>query len=464
MPSAVLASGFVAGPFTAEIRKLSVLALPLVLGQLAHSGVGFTDTVMVGRLGGLELAGVALGAAVYFFLFIFCSGVLYSVAPSVSQAYGAERPDSLLLAARQGVWLALFMSVPLAVLLNFTEPLLLATGQDPAVAAIAASYLATLSWGLVPMVLTVALRGFLEGTGDTRPLMFILFLGLGVKILLNSMLLTGWGPFPELGVQGAALSSALVYLSEFTAAALYITLRYRDLRLLQGLGRPHSAMLRELITVGVPIGVTLGFESGLFTVAAFAMGVFGGDELAAHQIAMASSTMAFNIPLAIGLATGVRVGQNVGRDDREAAARSAFTGVGLAFLIMCVTATVFWLFPEPIVGLYLDLGDPANFEVIGFATAFIGFAAMFQLADGVQVAGSGALRGYKDTTVPMYVSLFSYWIVGLGGGMLLAFPLGMGPSGLWLGLVAGLTVAAILLSLRLRWRTQQPLSRRIVEA
>lgn len=460
----MLASGLVAGPLTAEIRKLSVLALPLVLGQLAHSGVGFTDTLMVGRLGGLELAGVALGTAVYFFLFIFCSGVLYSVAPSVSQAYGAGRHDSLLLAARQGVWLALFLSIPVTVLLNFSEPLLLATGQDPAVAAIAASYLAAISWGFVPMILTVALRGFLEGTGDTRPLMFILFLGLGVKILLNSVLLTGWGPFPALGVQGAAISSAFVYLTEFIAAALYVTLRYRDLRLLQGLGRPHPVMLRELITVGVPIGVTLGFESGLFTVAAFAMGTFGGAELAAHQIAMASSSMAFNIPLGIGLATGVRVGQNVGRDDREAAARSAFTGVGLAFIIMCVTATVFWQFPQQVVGLFLDLSDPANSEVIGFAVTFIGFAAMFQLADGVQVAASGALRGYKDTTVPMYVSLFSYWVVGLGGGLLLAFTFSMGPSGLWIGLVAGLTVAAALLALRLRWRTSQALSRRIVAA
>lgn len=458
----MLASGIVARPFPAEIRQLTRIALPLILGQLAHSGVGFTDTVMVGRLGGTELAGVALGTAVYFFLFIFCSGVLYSVAPSVSQALGAGRHDSLLLAARQGVWLALFMSVPIAILLNFAEPLLLATGQDPEVASLAAGYLSMISWGFVPMVLTVALRGFLEGTGNTRPLMFILFLGLAVKILLNSVLLTGWGPFPALGVQGAALSSAFVYLSEFIAAAIYITLRHADLRVLTDLGRPNRPMLRELVTVGVPIGVTLGFESGLFTVAAFAMGAFGGDQLAAHQIAMASSSMAFNIPLAIALATGVRVGRNVGRLDPEAAGRSAWTGVGLAFLVMCLTASVFWLLPEQVVSLYLDMNDPANSVVIGFAVTFIGFAAMFQLADGIQVAASGALRGYKDTTVPMYISMFSYWGVGLGSGLLLAFPLGMGPTGLWLGLVVGLTVAAVLLALRLRWRTRQPISRRVV--
>ncbi len=449
-------------PLVTETRQLLLLAVPLVLGQLAHSGVGFTDTLMVGRLGSLPLAGVALGTAVYFFLFIFCSGVLYSVSPSVSQAHGAGEDKGVLLAARQGVWLALFMALPLAVLLNFTQPLLLATGQEPEVARLAADYLGTISWGFVPMILTVALRGFLEGTGDTRPLMFILFLGLLVKMLLNSVLLTGWGPFPALGLKGAALSSAFVYLTEFLAAALYITLRHRSLHVLSRLGRPHKAMLRELFRVGLPIGVTLGFESGLFTVAAFAMGVFGSSQLAAHQIAMASSTMAFNIPLAIGLATSVRVGQNIGRLDHPGAGRSAFTGVFVAFLFMCVTALVFWLLPHQIVGLYLDLQNPGNREVIAFATSFIGFAAIFQLADGVQVAASGALRGYKDTTVPMYISMFSYWVVGLGSGLLLAFPAGLGASGIWLGLVLGLFVAAALLALRLRWRTGQPLSRRIV--
>lgn len=445
-----------------ETRKLLLLALPLVLGQLAHSGVGFTDTVMVGRLGSLPLAAVALGTAVYFFLFIFCSGVLYSVSPSVSQAHGAGETGPLLLAARQGVWLALFMSVPIAVLLNFTEPLLLLTGQEPAVASLAADYLATISWGFVPMILTVALRGFLEGTGDTRPLMFILFLGLLVKILLNSVLLGGWGPFPEMGLRGAALASAFVYLTECLAAATYITRRYRRLRVLQELGRPHGRMLSELVRIGLPIGMTLGFESGLFTVSAFVMGSFGSAQLAAHQLAMASASMAFNIPMAIGLATSVRVGHNVGRLDPEGAARSAFTGVGVAFLFMCVTAAVFWLLPRQVLGLYLNVNDVANAEVVSFALLFIGFAAIFQLADGVQVAASGALRGYKDTTVPMYISLLSYWIMGLGSGLLLAFVFDMGARGIWLGLVAGLFVAALLLSLRLRWRTRQPLSRRIV--
>ena len=446
----------------AEAPKLLLLAFPLVIGQLAHSGVSFADTVMVGRLGSLPLAGVALGGSLYFFLFILCSGVLYSVSPSISQAYGAGEPGAVQLAARQGVWLALFMALPVVALLNFSEPLLLLAGQDPEVAALAATYLRTISWGFLPMILTVALRGFLEGTGDTRPLMFILFCGLMVKILLNSVLLDGWGPFPALGVRGAALSSAFVYVTEFSVMATYLTLKHRDLRLLQGLGRPHGPMLRELAGIGLPIGLTMGFESGLFTVAAFVMGIFGSDQLAAHQLAISSASMAFNIPMAVGLATSIRVGQNVGRLDRTTAGSASLTGVLLAMLFTMVTASVFAFLPRQVLGLYLDLGDPANAGVIGFALVFLGFAAMFQLADGIQVAASGALRGYKDTTVPMYISMFSYWVAGLGTGLLLAFPLGMGSSGIWIGLVIGLSVAALLLSLRLAWRTRQPLKRRIV--
>lgn len=446
------------------MRELAGLSLPLIIGQLAHSGVGFTDTVTVGRLGSTELAGVALGASLYFFLFIFCSGVLFSVAPSVSQAYGAREPAGMVLAVRQGVWLALFLSLPIVVLLNFAEPFLLLTGQEAAVAALAASYLKVISLGFIPMLLTVALRGFLEGTGDTRPLMFILIGGLLVKIALNSVLLTGWGPFPALGIRGAAFASACVYVTEFLAAAFYLSRRHPELRLLVRLGRPHGRMLRELVRVGVPIGFTVGFESGLFTVAAFLMGRFGAEELAAHQVALASTSMAFNIPLALGLSTAVRVGQNVGRGAAPAAALSAVTGIVAALAVMCVTALTFLLIPHQIVSLYLDITDPGNAGVISWAVTFLGFAAMFQLADGAQVAAAGALRGYKDTAVPMVISLVSYWFVGLGGGLLLAFPFGLGPSGIWLGLVAGLTVAAVLLALRLRWRTRQPLSRRLVTA
>ncbi len=416
----------------------------------------------MGRLGPVELAGVALGGAVYFFAFILCSGILFSVAPSVSQALGADREGAALLAARQGVWLALALAVPVVLILFVMEPLLLMTGQDPAVADLAGTYLRTIAVGFVPMLLTVALRGFLEGHGDTRPLMFILWLGLGVKILLNSVLLTGWGPVPALGLQGAALASVAVYTTEMLAIFVYISIRYRRQRVLRNLGRPHWGQLKELVSVGVPIGLTMGFESGLFTLTAILMGRFGGPELAAHQIAIQMGSFAFNIPVGLALATSVRVGHAVGRTDAEAARRSARAGVLLSLVAMTVTALTFWLFPTQVTSLFLDINDPANAQVVALAVVFLGYAAVFQLADGVQVTASGALRGYKDTRLPMFISLVSYWGVGLGVGLFLSYRLGMGGPGLWAGLVAGLFSAAVLLLLRLIWRGRQPVQARLV--
>ncbi len=456
MREEVLGLAAVLADHLTEARSLTRLALPLVLGQMAHAGVGFTDTLMVGRLGGLELAGVALGSSLYFFAFILCSGILFSVAPSVSQAFGAGRERDALHAARQGIWLALFFALPVVVLLFLSEGLLLSTGQDPEVAAIAANYLRVIAPGFLPMLLTVALRGFLEGKGDTRPLMFILLLGLGVKIALNSVLLTGGGPFPALGVSGAAISSVAVYTVEFLAAALYISRRYRSLQLFGALGRPHAPQIIELIRVGVPIGLTLGFETGLFTVTAFLMGTLGGPELAAHQVALQSAGMAFNIPLGLALATSVRVGYSVGRADRAGAALAGRVGVLTSVLAMTVTALIFALVPEQVASLFLDASDPRNAEVVALAVRFLGFAAMFQLVDGIQVTASGALRGYKDTRVPMLASLVSYWVFGLGISLWLLYGVGMGGAGLWIGLVAGLAMAALLLSLRLAWRGRQP--------
>jgi MATE family multidrug resistance protein len=440
-----------------EMRRLLQLGLPLVLGQMAQTGVSFADTVMVGRLGSASLAGVALGGTVFMFLFILCAGVLYSVAPTVSQALGAGRPERAVSAARQGIWLALGLSVPVIVLLNLMDPVFTLMGQDAGTTAIAVDYLNIICWGFPAMLLTVALRGFLEGHGDTRPLMFILLLGLAVKIMLNLLLMYGWGPIPVLGVRGTAIASVGVYLVEFLAAALYVSLRYRSYRLLQGIGRPQGAMIRELTGVGVPIGLTIGFESGLFTATALLMGVIGQLELAAHQIALQSASFAFNIPLGIALATSVRVGTSVGAADREGARLAARTGITLSVLVMSGTGLLFWLAPGPVIGLFIDRFDPANAGIVGFATTFLGLAAMFQIVDGLQVATSGALRGYRDTRVPMLISLVAYWLIGLSTGVVLAFVFDLGGRGLWTGLVVGIAAASALLLLRFNWRARQPI-------
>lgn len=442
-----------------EIGSLLTLALPLVLAQVAQNAMSFIDTLMVGRLGNEELAGIALGGTLFGFVLLVFSGVLLAVGPAVSQAHGAGRPAEAARAVRQGLWLGLFLVVPAFALFWWSEPLLLALGQEAATAALASRYLRAIAWGLLPAFGFVALRGFMEGLSVARPIMLISFLGVGLNVLANNALMFGrWG-FPALGLVGTGYASSLVYTLMFLAAALFVARRFAGYRVFAGLHRPDATMLRELLRVGVPIALTLGFEVSMFGTITLLMGLRGAPQLAAHQIAMQTASITFMVPLGLAIATSIRVGQAVGRSDPQAARRAGIMGMVASIAVMCLSALTFLLAPEAIIGLYLPVADPANIQVVGLASSFLAIAAMFQLFDGLQVSSAGALRGLKDTRVPMLMTLLSYWGIGVSSAALLCFALGLGGRGLWLGLVLGLAAAAFLLS----WRFNR-LTRRHIQA
>jgi MATE family multidrug resistance protein len=442
-----------ARPFVHEIRYLAVLAAPLVLAQMAQMSMGFVDTLMVGRLGQAELAGIALGSTVFFFVLTVFMGVVLAVGPMVAQAQGADDRAAVGRAVRQGLWLSLGLSVLAVALFWQASPLLAALGQERDTVARAAAYLKAMAWGFPAAIGFTVLRSFLEGIARPKAIMVIAFFGVGLNILANHALMFGrWG-FPELGLVGTGYASAIVYWTMFALGVFYIQLRLSSWRLFATLRRPDPATMREIVAIGLPIGLTLGFETGLFSATALLMGLLGQVPLAAHQIAIQTAAFTFMIPLGMSIAISVRVGQAAGRRDLAAVRRSAAVGIALSLAVMVATALAFWLAPRPIVGLYLDLNDPANLEVAALAVTFLGFAAMFQLFDGLQVSALGALRGLKDTRWPMVITLFAYWFVGLGSGVVLAFGLELGGRGLWLGLVLGLAAAGVLLLARLRWRT-----------
>lgn len=357
-------------------------------------------------------------------------------------------------AARQGLWLALFLALPALVLLLNARSLLLALGQEPAAAELAALYLSTAAWGIVPALLLVALRGFLEGTGDTRPILFLMAVGLAANAVLDEVLMFGRLGFPELGVVGTGWATTFVHTIMFVLAALYVWRRHSRFTVFARPWTPDRLLLAELWRLGIPIGLTVGFEAGLFAVTALLMGLVGQVELAAHQIAIQSATMAFMLAVGLAVATSVRVGQAVGREDPAGARLAGRVGIALSAATMTLTALLFWLAPELVIGIFLDPEAESNVQVVRFATAFLAIAATFQIFDGVQVSAAGALRGYKDTTVPMIISLVSYWLVGISSGAALAFGLGWGGRGLWLGLVLGLATAALLLLARFAWRSR----------
>ncbi len=430
-----------------EAPPLLRIALPLALAQMAQNGMGLVDTLMVGRLGPASLAGIALGSMLFFFVSIVAGAILFAVGPLVAQAIGARTPARAADVARHGVVLGALLTPGVMALLWWAGPLLTHLGQDPGTAALATDYLRAVAWGVPAFMLYVSLRAFLEGSGHTRPIMLISFVGIGANVLANNALMFGrWG-FPALGLVGTGYATAIVYTLMAMLLAIHVARRDPRHPVLRW-ASVRREQVAEIARLGWPIALTVGFETGLFAVTAVLMGLVGQTALAGHQVAIQTVSFTFMIPLGLGVATTARVGHAVGRGDPDGVRAAGGVGIALSLAVMCFTAAVYWLSPGFVIGLYVDVTDPANTGVVAFATTFLRIGALFQLVDGLQVAAIGALRGLKDTRVPMLITLVSYWLVGLGSGVLLAFGLGLEGAGLWFGLVAGLAVAAVWLSTR----------------
>ena len=417
--------------------------------------MGFVDTIMVGRLGPEALAGVALGNSTFFFCFIVCLGVVQAVGPMVSQAYGAGERVPIERSVRQGLWLGAVLAIPAMALLWNVGPLLLMLGQTETAVAQAQGYLRAIVWGFLPGLWFMALRSFVEGLSRPLPVTIITFVGVGLNVLANYALMFGaWG-FPALGLVGTGWASTLVFWFLFGALALFVVRiePFAQYRIFAGLRTPDLATFRELVRIGWPMGISSGIEAGLFMITALLVGTLGATPLAAHQVALQCAAFTFMVPLGVGIAGSVRVGQAAGRGDAEGVRRAGYAAVGLASVFMVGAAILFWTVPETIVALYLDTGAPENAPVVELAVALLGVAAVFQVFDGVQVAASGSLRGLKDTRVPMVIALATYWGVGLTTGYLIGLQWGGGARGLWWGLVVGLAAAAVLLLWRFQWRS-----------
>lgn len=431
------------------------LAGPVVAAQLAQMSMGLTDTIMVGRLGEEALAGVALGNTVFFFLAVTSMGVVMAVGPMVSQAYGAGSREPIERSVRQGFWLGAALAVPAFVILWNIAPILRTAGQPAATVADAQAYIRAIVWGFLPFLWFMGLRSFVEGISRPLPATVIAFLGVGLNIGANYVLMFGKLGLPALGLVGTGWASTIVFWFLLLALAFYVRHErtLRTYRIFSTLGRPDLHYFRELFRIGWPIGVSLGIESGLFMLTALMIGLFGTTALAAHQVALQCAAFTFMVPLGIGMAASVRVGHAAGRMDPDGARLAGSVGISLSAVFMACAAVAFWTLPRTIIGLFLDLGDEANRQVVRLAVALLSVAAVFQVFDGIQVSTAGALRGLKDTRRPMLIGFVSYWLIGLTSAWLLGFVLELGAVGLWWGLVLGLAAAAVLLTHRFRRMT-----------
>lgn len=439
----------------AEARANLRLAAPLIAAQLSFVGMHTVDTIMAGQLGGTALAAVSVGTNVWFLSFIVFMGLFMAVSPIVAQRVGAGRfaaetggflRNSLLLAVVLGaVWTLLVNLI--------AAPVIDRLGLSADTATLAKAYLRAIAWGAIPFCLCFALRNGCEGVGVTRVPLFAGLTALSLNIVVNLPLMYGAFGWPGLGAVGTAWGTViaitgmlgiylLAYRYEPTLAALRLFAH-----------RPRwSPDLGEIFRLGAPIALTVVAEAWLFNLGGLLMARFGDAVVAAHQIAITFSSLVFMVPLSIGLATTIRVGQFVGAREAAGAARAGRAGIGLGALFATLSATLMVLAPTLIVGLYTDVPDVP--DVAALAARFLGLAALFQIFDCVQATANGALRGYKDTRIPMLVTVLAYWGVGLPVAAALAFATPVGPAGVWYGFIAGLAAAALGLVLRFRRRTR----------
>ncbi len=414
------------------------------------------DTLMVAPLGAVPLAAMAAAVAIHVFLIMVGTGVVLGMTPLVSQAEGASNRQEARRVLVQGLWLAAFLSVPLVLVSLAGAPLARALGQEDAVAAIAGAYLVALAPGILPLMLFTALRQFVEGLGLTKPSMVMLSAGLAVNVFADWALIYGVpaAGIPALGALGSAWATSGVRLALLLGMALYLARHprlapFRGVRFL-----PDAERIRTIARIGGPIGGQIGLEVGVFSFAALMMGWFGAAALAAHQITINLAATTFMVALGTSIAGTIRVGQHVGAGRAHRVRLAAASTYALAVGFMAVFAALFLVLPDWLVGLY----SPAP-AVARIATGLLLVAAAFQVFDGAQVAGMCVLRGVADTRVPMFIAAVSYWVVGAPVGWLLAFPLGVGPAGIWMGLSLGLALAAAALLVRVRhslWAAPAP--------
>lgn len=439
-----------------EARAILRICAPLAAAYLAEIAMGITDMVIVGRVGSVELAGVGLASNVLFEILLVCVGIVSIVAVLAAEARGAGSIAGVRRAVRHGFLVALALGIPGAIIGWNLAPVLALTGQDPAVVAFADDYLEAAAWFIIPYLLFVVLRSFLAAVGRAGAVMVVTVAAVGVNAVTTYGLVFGALGMPALGVAGAGWATTITVALMLVALAMH-TLASRHLRpfaIHTGALRPDAAFVGEIFRLGLPAaGISL-LESGMFVAAAIFMGVLGASWLAANQIMFNVISVGFVIALAVGEASGVRIAHGVGAGTRRAVHAAAVTGIVMGAAVMVTSAGALWLYPERIVSVFLDVGDPANAEVVAYAVILAGIAAVFQLFDGLQAVAARGLRGLKDTLVPMWIASFGYWVLGLLGGWALCFPLGYGAVGLWWGLAIGLITTGGALVWRLLRRTR----------
>jgi len=434
--------------FKTQTRALLRLGGPMIVNNLAVAGMGFADAVMAGSLGARELAAVAVGSSFWFLGFTLCLGILMAISPIVARHFGAGNYDLIGRYTRQGLYLAVLMGVPLTLLGQFAAaPLLAKFGIDPDFRELTVGYVGAIVYGAPGIFIFLALRFTTEGVGRTRPIMYTSIFALSCNVFLNYVLMFGHFGAPALGAVGCGYASAIsMWLVALALVShMIMSRRYRPFHIFSRVAPLRLSVFKEIIYLGVPIAITITAEAGLFSAVSILMGTRGTNITAAHQIAISFASTTFMVPLVLSGATTVMVGQLIGKGKYREARINGAAGILLCAGFMTLSAAFLLIFRDAVVGLYTD--DAA---VTGIAISLLLMAALFQIADGIQIGAAGALRGYKDTALPMLINIVAFWVLAFPLAYLAAITYQAPPNYIWAGFVLGLGVAAILMTWRYR--------------
>jgi len=420
--------------------------------------MGVVDTAMVGRVGAADLAAVALGSMYFFLISIFGLGVLMALDPVVAQGAGARDMEAVARGVQRGLLLAAVLGLVASALHAPVAPVLALLRQPDDVVPIAGAYVRALIPGILPFFVFSVFRQSLQALHHTRALLIAIVIANIANVFFNWMLIFGHLGMPALGARGAGVATSITrwLMALGLLAAAWPLLRPLLTPLRPGIWEPGPLM--RIIRIGLPIGFHHELEFGAFGVTAILMGTLGTVQMASHQIALNIASLTFMVPLGVGAAAAVLVGRAVGRGDPPEARRAALASLAVGVAFMGTSAVMMLLIPARLAALYTDLD-----AVLALAATLIPIAGAFQVFDGIQVVSAGALRGLGDTRVPMLIGLVGFWLIGLPVSVALGFGAGLGPIGLWWGLVAGLGTVALLLLARVRVRFSGTLIRVVID-
>lgn len=422
------------------------LAIPLAFVQVGATSLGVIDTAVIGRTSPAELAAVGLGNSILFAVSILGMGLVLGIEPLVAQAVGAGDEARARLLLRQGIVVALLAFPVTLTLIGLLVLALPAFGVDAVVVPLVRDYVATRALGLLPFLLYWAVKAYLQSLGRTRAPVVGVLLAIVAELILDVMLVFG---VPSLGIPALGVIGAGLAHSATSVLRLVVVLIAADQQSAGGgrLLRLRACIVKNdllrIVRVGLPLGLQLALEVGVFAFAALIMGRLGAADLAAHQVALQCASVTFNLMVGLGSACSVLVGRSIGARDPAGARRAAVLSMMLSLVTMTATGALF-LFGG---GILARLITP-NVDVVQRAAALLMVGAAFQLSDGLQAVSSGALRGAGDTRASFLIHALAHWGVGVPCVLLLAGPLGLGAQGVWWGLTLGLTVAAVLLIAR----------------